>query len=124
MLNALHPPRIHDNIFPSGVSILGGRILVAYNAKGLVLYNPGELDGVQLDTPGLRRMNGMTVDPAGRFLVADREGNIVWVLSVTGKVLAGVESDKPFDITLSPDNSRLYIGDLETGEITVLEGML
>ncbi len=124
VLYTLHPPKIHDNVYPGGVSVLGGRILVAYNDVGLVLYNPGELNGVQLDTPGLRQIDGMTVDPAGRFLVADRKGNTVSVLSVTGKVLAGVESDKPFDITLSPDNSRLYIGDLETGEITVLEGML
>ncbi len=124
VLYALHPPEIHDNMFPSGVSVLGGRILVAYNVRGLVLYNPDESDGVQLDTPGLRRMNGMTVDPAGRFLVADEKSNTVWVLSVTGKVLARVESDQPVDVTLSPDNSKMYIGHSRSGEITVLEGML
>ncbi len=127
VLNALHLPSYESGLFPSGVGVLGGRKLVAYNYYRdftLALYSPGELDGVQLHIPGLRAMGGMAVDPAGRFLVADVESNTVWVLSVTGKVLARVQSDEPIDITLSSDNSKLYIGHYQSGEITVLEGML
>ncbi len=121
VLAVLQAPGLHDAERPADVAVLSETKLVSYDRVGLMLYTPGETAGTNLDIMGLTYMSGVTIDPAGRFLVAGAFSNTVWVLSVTGEVLAGVESDMPWDVTLSSDGSRLYIGNSGTGEITVLQ---
>ncbi len=122
ILNVLQPPVGLENRIPFGVASFAGSIIKGYQCcSSLVLYPKGETVGTLLRVQGLGSARRIAVDPVGRFLVADTDGSTVWVLSVTGKVLAKVDCDKPCDITLSSDNSRLCIGNRDTGEITVLQ---
>ncbi len=116
-----------NNQSPSGIAALQGFILFGYlSIPKLGIAVLGTTPETSSRT--VRDMESprcIAVDPAGRFLVADPDSNTVYVLSVTGDVklqlLAEVESDSPYDITLSSDNRRLYVGDHYTGEITVFQ---
>ncbi len=120
MLTVLQPPAGLEDQRADSVASLSGSLLVNYGLSSLVLYTTGETFGTVLSMEDLLSGWSIAVGPGGYFLVADGAGNTVWVLSVTGKVLARVEIDRPMDMTLSPDNRRLYIGN-NAGEITVLE---
>ncbi len=121
VLTALQPHGAYDDYPMGGVAVSSGAKLENYDERYLVLYSPGETAGTRLDIMGMVSTRGMIVDPAGRFLVADSSSNTVWILSMTGEVLARVKSDNPSDVTLSSDNGKLYIGNGDTGHITVFQ---
>ncbi len=137
VLSILQPPQGLGDRVPFGVASLSGSILLGYQScPKLVLYTSvetTETSGTLLHIDGLESATQIAVDPAGRFLIADSDGNTVWVLSVAGEVLARVDSYSPCDASarvdsyspcdasLSTDNTRLYIGSYNTGEISVLQ---
>lgn len=121
----LLPPEGLELMPPYGAASLSGFILLGYpSVPKLVLYPPGEIYGSLIHAEGLESSWSIAVDPAGSFLVTEPHRSAVWVLSVSGKVLARAEcQDEPYDITLSSDNSRLCIGNNMTGEISVLQSI-
>ncbi len=124
VLTVLQPPAGLEHKLPFGVAALSGSVLVGYMPiADLALFAAtGETPGIiVLHTEDVTSARAVAVDPSGRFLVVDSDSNAVWVVSVTGEVLARVDSDSPGDVTLSPDNRKLYIGNFGTGEITVLQ---
>ncbi len=128
VLTVLQPPAGLEHNTPWEVGSVSGYILVRYRHSlsdtNMVLYTVDETSSTWLHIEGLKSVWGIAVDPTGRFLVADGNGNTVWVLSVTGEVLARVESHFPKDMTLSSDNRRLYVakfGNFESEGITVLQ---
>ncbi len=130
VLTMLQPPAGLEGNIPWEVGSVSVYILVRYLwDTNMVIYRIENTFGTWLHIEGLKSVWGIAVDPTGRFLVADGNGNTVWVLSVTGEVLARVESDSPRDMTLGSDNKRLYIGQFKNFEpqriiITVLHEML
>ena len=116
-----------NNQSPSGIAALQGFILFGYLSipkLGIAVLGATP-ETSSWTVSDMKTPRCIAVDPGGRFLVADPDSNRVYVLSVTGSVklqlLAEVESNSPYDITLSSDNRRLYVGNHYTGEITVFE---
>ncbi len=116
VLTVLQPPSGLEGETPYQVGSVSGYILVRYGHDlfdtNMVIYTVDEMAGTWLQVDGLKSIFDIAVDPAGHFLVADFKGNTVWVLSMTGEVLARVKSDSPYYMTLSSDNRSLYIGQI------------
>ncbi len=122
VLAVLDPPAGLEGATPGGVASLSGSVLVGYcNRKSLALYAAGMTSGTLLQPEGLVSVWGVTSDPGGRFLVADWEGNTIWVLSGTGEVVVKGKAKRPYDVTLSSDQTRLFVGNHNSGQITVLQ---
>ncbi len=124
LLTVLQQPAGTESKTAATVASVLGSVLVKYSDKTtatMVIYPAGNTSGTVLDIEGLKSVWYMTVDPAGRFLLSDRDGKTISVLAVTGEVLARFESDWTGELIHSPDNSRLYTRNTWTGEITVLQ---
>jgi gluconolactonase len=67
--------------------------------------------------------DGLCVDSAGRILVATLGTGGVTVLSAAGELLGAIEADDPMttNMTLSPDETRLYVTLASSGRILVVE---
>ncbi|GAT14654.1 gluconolactonase [Mycolicibacterium thermoresistibile] len=67
--------------------------------------------------------DGLCVDSAGRILVATLGTGGVTVFSAAGELLGAIEADDPMttNMTLSPDETRLYVTLASSGRILVVE---
>ena len=121
VLTVLQQPAGTESKTASAVASVLGSVLVKYAHLTMVIYTAGKTSGTVLDIEGMKSVSEVTVDPDGRFLLSDRAGKTIWILAVTGEVLARFESDWTGGLIHSPDNSRLYTRNAWTGEITVLQ---
>ncbi len=128
VLDVLHPPEALEGNIPEAVASIFGSILIAYRNRdagckewSMLLYGPGIAYRTVLKADYLESAKTLSADPYGRFLVVDYKANTIWVLSLTGDVVAKVKAGRPGCVAVSIDGGRLYVGNRDSDTIAVFQ---